>query len=70
MALLPSCTITASLEPAFLTASPLSTDYEKHLFELLRQAYVDSRYDPIYTITKEELEWFAEPRLKNLGLSL
>ena len=38
----------------------LSTEEEKEKFKLLRKAYVDARYKPSYTITKEQLDWLAE----------
>lgn len=34
---------------------PLDTPENKHLFKLLRNAYVDARYKPSYVITEEEL---------------
>ncbi|WP_176722246.1 HEPN domain-containing protein [Candidatus Thiosymbion oneisti] len=50
----------SSIEPRFLSIFPRSTDEEKERFKLLRKAYVDARYKPSYTITKEELNWLAE----------
>ncbi len=50
----------ASIEPRFLTAFPQGTEEEKARFELLRKAYVNARYKPSYSITREELEWLAE----------
>lgn len=35
---------------------PRKTDKEKHLYDLLRKAYVDARYDMDYSITIEELK--------------
>ncbi|AJQ94881.1 HEPN domain-containing protein [Gynuella sunshinyii] len=58
-------TLTGSIEPEFLSAFPKSTPFECACFELLCQAYVDSRYDPGYSITVEQLEWLAE-RIKHL----
>ena len=49
-----------SAEPRFLTAFPQGTEQEKACFKLLRKAYVDARYKPSYTITKEQLIWLAE----------
>jgi predicted nucleotidyltransferase/HEPN domain-containing protein len=54
------CQRVSSLEPRFLTIFPRSTDEEKEMFKLLRKAYVDARYKPSYTITKEQLDWLAE----------
>jgi predicted nucleotidyltransferase/HEPN domain-containing protein len=50
----------SSIEPKFLTIFPRSTEEEKEKFKLLRKAYVDARYKPSYTITKEQLDWLAE----------
>jgi len=55
----------ASIETQFLKVFPQGTEEEKKRFKLLRKAYVDARYKPSYTITKEELEWLAE-RVQNL----
>jgi HEPN domain-containing protein/predicted nucleotidyltransferase len=44
---------------------PRETEEEKRLFELLKRAYVEARYDMGYKITKEELEYLAE-RVKKL----
>jgi len=49
-----------SIEPKFLSVFPKATEEEKECFKLLRKAYVDARYKPSYTITKEQLEWLAE----------
>lgn len=49
----------ASVETQFLKVFPQGTEAEKNRFKLLRKAYVDARYKPSYTITKEELEWLA-----------
>ena len=50
----------ASQDPSFLSVFPLGTAEEKRLFELLRNAYVDARYDKNYKITHEELQWLGE----------
>ncbi len=40
---------------------PKTTDIEKHLFELLKRAYVDARYKmDEYKITKGELDYLSE----------
>ena len=49
----------ASIEPQFLTVFPQGSDEEKTKFELLRQAYVNARYKPSFTIADDELEWLA-----------
>ena len=50
----------ASQDPSFLSVFPLGTAEEKRLFELLRKAYVDARYDKNYKITHKELQWLGE----------
>ncbi|WP_133512843.1 HEPN domain-containing protein [Candidatus Thiosymbion oneisti] len=57
-----------SIEPRFLSVFPKATEEEEECFKLLRKAYVDARYKPSYTITKEQLEWLAGcvSRLKEL----
>jgi predicted nucleotidyltransferase/HEPN domain-containing protein len=49
----------SSIEPRFLSIFPRSTEKGKERFKLLRKAYVDARYKPSYTITKEQLDWLA-----------
>ncbi len=54
---------------SFVTVFPRSTEEEKHKFNLLKRAYIDSRYDmDNFDITKEQLEWLAErvEKLKEL----
>ncbi|SNY95044.1 HEPN domain-containing protein [Flagellimonas pacifica] len=49
---------------------PKTTDEEKHLFELLKRAYIDARYKmDEYQITKPELEYLADKvdQLKQLA---
>jgi predicted nucleotidyltransferase/HEPN domain-containing protein len=55
----------SNLAPRFLTVFPRRTSEEKRLFELLRKAYIDARYNRNYKITKKELEYLAE-RVKKL----
>ena len=43
---------------------PLHTKKWTHLFELLRKAYVDSRYNPTYKITEKELTEIEKKILK------
>ncbi|WDE12403.1 HEPN domain-containing protein [Thalassomonas haliotis] len=50
----------ASAEPQFLTVFPQSTEEEKARFKLLRKAYVDARYKPSFSITRQELTWLAQ----------
>jgi len=54
-----------NLDPRFLPIFPRSTQEEERLFELLKKAYIDARYDPEYKVTKKELEYLAE-RVKKL----
>ncbi len=46
-------------DPRLLTIFPRKTKKEKHLFNLLKRAYVEARYKKSYTITKEELEYLS-----------
>ena len=54
-----------SLDPRFLPVFPRTTQEEKRLFELLKKAYIDARYNRNYKITKKELEYLGE-RVKKL----
>ncbi len=45
----------AGFDPRFGEIFPNKSKEEKHLFELLRRAYVDARYNKSYRITEEEL---------------
>lgn len=49
--------LVASVKPEILKVFPQGSQKEKELFELLRKAYVDSRYKKDYVITAEELDW-------------
>lgn len=35
---------------------PCDTEEEKHLFDLLKRAYIEARYNPEFVVTKEEFE--------------
>jgi HEPN domain-containing protein len=48
------------LRPDFATVFPRNTPDEERLFQLLRKAYVDSRYDMNYKIEKAELEHLGD----------
>ena len=50
----------ASIEPRFLEVFPKGTEQERQCFKLLRSAYVDARYKPSYSISRDELEWLAQ----------
>ena len=47
------------LHPALRNVLPRSTPEDDHLFKLLKRAYVDARYDPNFTIKREEFEAIA-----------
>jgi predicted nucleotidyltransferase/HEPN domain-containing protein len=49
-----------ALSKEFKNIFPKNTQKEKDLFDLLKRAYVDARYDMSYKITREELEYLAE----------
>jgi HEPN domain-containing protein len=49
----------ADLHPLLRNVFPRGTPEDDRLFKLLKHAYVDARYDPGFTITKEELERLA-----------
>ncbi len=50
----------AGFDPRFVGIFPSRSDEEKHLFDLLRRAYVDARYNKRYAITDDELKAIAE----------
>ncbi len=49
----------AGFDPRFATVFPTETEEDKHLFDLLRRAYVDARYSKRYAITDAELDAIA-----------
>jgi predicted nucleotidyltransferase/HEPN domain-containing protein len=49
-----------TIDPELAMVFPLDTTENKHLFKLLRNAYVDARYKPSYVITEEELSKLGE----------
>jgi predicted nucleotidyltransferase/HEPN domain-containing protein len=53
------------LENRVKTIFPRISDEEERLFQLLKKAYIDSRYKLDYKITKEELEYLSQ-RVKKL----
>lgn len=57
--------LTNALDHKFIQAFPLNNAEEVRLFELLRDAYIDARYNKNYVITEQELLWLAE-RVKTL----
>ncbi|MDD5697609.1 MAG: HEPN domain-containing protein [Victivallaceae bacterium] len=48
------------LSSSFKGVFPQNTDEEKCLFELLKRAYTEARYNMAYKITRAELEYLAE----------
>jgi HEPN domain-containing protein/predicted nucleotidyltransferase len=64
--------LAAAHDPKLITVFPKGTDEEIRLFNLLKSAYVDSRYDENYNITREELEWLAKrvSKLQKLTASI
>lgn len=52
----------------FLNIFPKATEEQKECFELLSKAYIESRYNPDYKITKEQLEYLISKveRLKGI----
>ncbi|HZG46477.1 MAG TPA: HEPN domain-containing protein [Allosphingosinicella sp.] len=48
------------IEPSLVAAWPRQSKTERRCFELLREAYVNARYSPNYTITDEQLTWLGE----------
>ncbi|MFO0759262.1 MAG: HEPN domain-containing protein [Byssovorax sp.] len=47
------------LHPSLRHVFPRGTPEDDRLFKLLKRAYVDARYDPTFTITREELDAIA-----------
>ena len=52
--------LTEGIEPRLREVWPHETKFEKRCFELLRAAYVKSRYSPHYRITDDELGYQTE----------
>jgi uncharacterized protein len=48
------------IDPRLVKVFPMQNQQEKHLFDLLRRAYVDARYSKSYTISVAELNAIAE----------
>jgi predicted nucleotidyltransferase/HEPN domain-containing protein len=48
------------IAPALAEAWPRDDKFSRRCFELLRLAYVNSRYSPHYKISAEELNWIGE----------
>lgn len=54
------CLLVNELDKRFEQVFPLNTEEEKHCFYLLKKAYVDSRYEKDYTISKDELKYLSK----------
>jgi uncharacterized protein len=52
------------LDCRFKTIFPHKTEGEERLFQLLKKAYIDSRYTLDYKVSKEDLEYLSERVLK------
>ena len=50
----------AGFDKEFNSVFPRHNKAERHLFDLLRRAYVDARYNKSYTITEQELNTLSE----------
>ncbi|MFT3741665.1 MAG: HEPN domain-containing protein [Gammaproteobacteria bacterium] len=61
--------LTNSVDDRLLRVFPLDNPESKHLFKLLRKAYVDARYKPSYVITDSELSQLYRQvdELKKIG---
>ena len=53
------------LDVRFKTVFPRATEEEERLFQLLKKAYIESRYTLDFKVTREELEYLSE-RVKML----
>ncbi len=49
----------SNLHADFFTVFPRATPEQKHLFDLLKRAYIDARYKRDYKISKAELKYLA-----------
>jgi uncharacterized protein len=47
------------LDVRFKTVFPRSTEEEERLFQLLKKAYIESRYTLDFKVTREELEYLS-----------
>jgi predicted nucleotidyltransferase/HEPN domain-containing protein len=59
---------TCKIDCRFKTIFPRTSEEEERLFQLLKKAYIDSRYKLSYKITKEDLEYLSQriEKLRNL----
>jgi uncharacterized protein len=52
--------LTGSFGKELLTIFPSVTKQERNRFQLLKKAYTEARYEPSYTIQKEDLEYLSD----------
>ena len=57
----------SSQDGTFLKIFPLGTEDEKQCFKLLKDAYIDARYNKDYKITEEQLDYLIE-KIENLEI--
>lgn len=53
-------TLAEQIAPSLIDVWPTQTKFQKRCFELLRAAYIKSRYARTYKVTAEELAWMRE----------
>jgi uncharacterized protein len=58
--------LVAPLHPLLAEPFPMASEEDKHLFDLLRRAYIEARYKKSYRITAEELGALGE-RVRDLA---
>lgn len=54
-----------SYSPELVTVFPRDTAEEKRLFDLVKSAYVEARYNPAFLVTKEDID-FLVPKVESL----
>jgi len=54
------CNRAIKINEAHRAVFPRRTEEEEHLFDLLKRAYIEARYDENYRITAEELQYLSE----------
>jgi uncharacterized protein len=60
------CAMVSPLHPLLAEPFPMATEDDRHLFNLLRRAYIEARYSKSYRITPEQLATLGE-RVKDLA---
>lgn len=46
--------------PELTSIFPLTTDFEKHCFDLICRAYIEARYNKDFSVTKEECDYMIQ----------